>query len=65
MNNTVLADIDEIIGWYKTEPWIYDSNIYRTYEACKRVIRELEKIGVARRNEYNNYIKYTKEKLGI
>lgn len=65
MSKTVLADMDEIIGWYKTEPWVFDSNVYRCYEACKRTIQELEHKGVAKWAEYKDYIKYITEKLGI
>ena len=67
LDKYLTADIDDIIETYKKEPWIYDSNVYRAYGACKRVIYEAEKNKVIPWDckLYDKYIEYITEKLGI
>jgi uncharacterized pyridoxamine 5'-phosphate oxidase family protein len=65
MNEKTLNKLDTIINRYKTEPWLYDKNVYVCYEACKSEIRRLERNGEIEFNEYDSYVNYVSDKLGI
>ena len=56
---------DTIINHYKNTPKLYDSNVWVCYEACKKEIIRLEIIGKINCEDYNKYIDYIVEKLGI
>lgn len=60
-----LETINPIIERYKADPWLYDNNEYVCYEACKTEIRKLERQRKIQFNDYNLYIDYITEKLGI
>ena len=57
--------LDEIIDRYKKDPWVYDDNVYVCYEACKTVIRRMERESKIRYEDYDLYIQYITNKLGI
>jgi hypothetical protein len=65
LNPQALNTLDDIIERYKKDPWRYDNNEYVCYEACKSEIRKLERQRAVEYNDYDKYIEYITEKLGI
>lgn len=60
-----IETIDPIIDRFKSDPWLYDNNVWICYEVCKREIRRLEIERKIEWDEYDLYIKHITERLGI
>ena len=65
MDKNILNKLDDIINRYKKDPWVYDDNEYVCYEACKRLIRKAERDRITAFEDYDKYIEYITERLGI
>lgn len=63
----IVDEINDSIEMFQKEPWIYDNNVYRCYEACKRIVCAMQEKRIIdlTGETYDRYIDYISEKLGI
>jgi len=65
MKKETLDKIDDLIGLFRLTPERFDNNVYWCYGLCKKIIYRGEKDGIVKWEEYNDYIDYITERLGI
>lgn len=70
MVKELINDIDAIIECFKIAPGAFDDNVWRCYSDCKKVVYQAQQnrvISAPYMNcaEYDKYINYITERLGI
>lgn len=57
--------IEQIINEFKNNPSKFYNDVWECYSQCKREIQKMENEGTISWGEYEKYINYVVDKLGV